>query len=94
LHVGGIFPSFEPGFAVTTIDVRFHKKWVRRALQTSELLTAFEIPSATQSSFSPDFFAWVCDLLLNLAPLGVLILLLSLLIPFQGRIFAGKVFSF
>jgi hypothetical protein len=93
-HSGGLLPSFKPGIVVATIDVRSHTKWVRLALQKSELMTAFEIPSTTQNSFPPDFCDRICASLQNLAPVGVLCLLLSLLVPLKGRRFMGGVFPF
>jgi hypothetical protein len=78
---------------VATVDVRSHTKWVRRTLQQSELMTEFEIPSATHSPPPPEFYDCVCASLPNVAPVGVLQLLLSL--PLKGHIFTGGgVFSF
>jgi hypothetical protein len=52
-------------------------------------MTAFEIPSATQSSFPLSLCDLVCASLQHLAPVGVLCLLLSLLVPAKGRRFTG-----
>jgi hypothetical protein len=79
---------------VATIDVRSHTNWVRRALQQSELMTAFEIPYATQSSFPPDFCDRICVSLPNLAPVRVFRLLPSILIPLKGRRFTGGCYPF
>jgi hypothetical protein len=52
-------------------------------------MAAFEIPSATQRSFPLALCDRVCASLKNLAPVGVLHLLLSLLLPVKGSIFTG-----
>jgi hypothetical protein len=88
-HIGGLLPSLKQGFAVATIDVRSHTNWVRRALQHNELMTAFEIPSFAQSTFPLDLCNQVCASLPTLAPVGVMRLLLSLLVPVKGRGFTG-----
>jgi hypothetical protein len=74
---------------VTAIDVRSHTNWVRRALQLGELMTAFEIPSDTQGTFTPEVITQVCTSLPTLNPVGVLRLLLSILVPLKGRGFTG-----
>jgi hypothetical protein len=88
-HSGGLLSSFNIGVAVATINVRSHANWVRRALHHIELMTAFEIPSNTHSTFPLDLCNQVCALLPTLSPLGVLRLLLSLLVPVKGRSFMG-----
>jgi hypothetical protein len=88
-HSGGLLPSLKPGVAVAIIDVPPHMKWGCRALQHSELMTVFEIPSATQSSFPLNLCDQVCASLQNLAPVGVLCLLLSLLVPVKRCRFMG-----
>jgi hypothetical protein len=62
---------------------------VRRALQKSELMTEFEIPSATQSSSPPDLCDQVCASPPTLAPVRALRVLLSMLVPLKGRRFTG-----
>jgi hypothetical protein len=52
-HSGGLLPSFTHGVAVATLDVRSHTNLVRWVLQPDELMTAFEISAATQSTFAP-----------------------------------------
>jgi hypothetical protein len=74
---------------VAAIDVRSHTNWVRRALQLGELMTVFEIPSATQGTFAPEVITQVCASLPTLTPVGVLRLLLSFLVPLQGHGFTG-----
>jgi hypothetical protein len=62
-HSGGLLPSFTQGVAVAAIDVRSHTNWVRRALQLGELMTAFEIPAATQVTFAQEVITQVDKLL-------------------------------
>jgi hypothetical protein len=88
-----MLPSFNQGVAVAAIDVRSHTYWVRRALQLGELMTAFEIPSATQGTFAPEVITQVCASLPTLTPVGVLRLLLCILVPLKGRGFTGGGFS-
>jgi hypothetical protein len=59
-HSCGLLPSFAHGVGVAAIDVRSHTSWVRRALQPGELMTAFEIPAGTQSTFTPEVITKVC----------------------------------
>jgi hypothetical protein len=90
-HSGGLLPSFNQGVAVEAIDVRSHTNWVRRALQLGELMTAFEIPSATQGTFAPEVITQVCASLPTLNTVGVLRLLLIILVPLKGHGFTGGV---
>jgi hypothetical protein len=76
---------------VATIDVHSRMNWVRKALHHSALVTEFEITSVTQSTFPPGLCNQVCALLPTLAPVGVLRLLISLLVPVKGRSFTGGV---
>jgi hypothetical protein len=88
-HSGGMLPYFTHGVAVAAIDVRSHTNWVRQALQTGELMTAFEIPASTQATFAPEVITQVCASLPSLTPVGVLRVLLSILVPLKGRSFMG-----
>jgi hypothetical protein len=90
-HSGGLLPSFTHGVAVAAIGVRSHTNWVRRALQPGEIMTAFEIPAGTQTTFAPEVITKVCASLPSLTPAGVLRVLLSILVPLKGRIFKGGV---
>jgi hypothetical protein len=90
-HSGGLLPSFTHGVAVAAIDVHSHTNWVRRALQPGELMTAFEIPAGTQTTFAPEVITKVCALLPSLTPVGVLRVLLSILVPLKGHSFTGGV---
>jgi hypothetical protein len=74
---------------VAAIDIRSHTNWVRRALQLGELMTAFEIPAATQGTFAPEVITKVCASLPTLTPVSVLRLLLSILVPLKERSFRG-----
>jgi hypothetical protein len=89
-HSGGLLPLFTQGVAVAAINVCSHTNWVRRALQLDELMTAFEIPAATQGTFAPEVITQVCASLPTLTPVGVLRLLLSILVPLKGRSFMGR----
>jgi hypothetical protein len=88
-HSGGLLPSFTHGGAVAAVDVRSHTNWVRRALQPGELMTAFEIPAGTQATFAPEVITQVCASLPTLTPVGVLLVLLSILVPLKGHTFTG-----
>jgi hypothetical protein len=88
-HSVGMLPSFNQGVSVADIEIRSHTNWVRRALQLSELMTAFEIPAATQGTFTPEVITQVCASLPTLTPVGVLRLLLSILFPLKGHSFTG-----
>jgi hypothetical protein len=90
-HSGGMLPSFTHSVAVVAIDVRSHTNWVRRALQTGELMTAFEIPAGTQATFTPEVITQVCASLPSFTLVGVLHVLLSILVPLKGRSFTGGV---
>jgi hypothetical protein len=76
---------------VAAIDVHSHTNYVCSALQLGELMTAFEIPSATQGTFTPEVITQVCASLPTLTPVGVLRLLLSILVPLKGRGLMGGV---
>jgi hypothetical protein len=83
-HSCDLLPRFDPGLAIVTPDVRPPTKWVRRTLQPGELMTAFEIPSTTEASVSPDAVNVVRNSLVGLIRMGVLRLILSLPIPVKA----------
>jgi hypothetical protein len=90
-YSGGLLLSFTQGVVVAAINVRSHTKWVRRALQLGELMTAFEIRAANQGTFAPEVITQVCASLPTLTPVRVLRLFLSILVPLKGHSFMGGI---